>query len=82
MTYEIKPVEDKEFPIVPTRSSKYAIILARFISSQLERGKVNCADIKTNPKAIQTSLRKQAKKLGMELEIVVNEDKEVFIKKI
>jgi len=80
--YEVKGIDEKDFPIVTVRTSKYKVILNRFIESQLERGKVNASDIRTDAKVIQTALRKLAKKMGKDFEIVVNEDKEVFIRKL
>lgn len=82
MSYEVSPVEEKDFPVVTNRTSKYTIVLNRFINSQFERGKINCSDITAEPSAIQTALRKIAKKLSKDMDIVVNEKKEVFIKKL
>lgn len=82
MSYEVQPVEEKDFPIVTNRTSKYTVVINRFINSQLERGKINCSDITAESSAIQTALRKIAKKLSKDLDIVVNEQKEVFIRKL
>lgn len=82
MPHEVQPVEEKDFPIVTNRTSKYTVVINRFINSQLERGKINCSDVSATSQAIQTALRKIAKKLSKDLDIVVNEQKEVFIRKL
>lgn len=82
MSYEIEAIEEKDYPVVKTRTSKYTVIINRFLGSQLERGKINCADIPTDAKQIQTALRRIVKKMGKDIEIVVNDKKEVFMKKL
>jgi len=82
MVYEVIAIEEKDFPVVTVRTSKYKVILNRFLESQLERGRIDAKDIKTSHKTIQTALRKLAKKQNKDLEIVVDENKVVFIKKL
>ena len=86
MSYEVKAVEQKDFPISTIRSSKYTVIMNRFIDSQLERASIDVSDITkgigiSEDKKIQTALRKLADKKSLEVEIIV-QNKIVFIRKL
>jgi len=73
-------IEERDFPKV-FRTSMYDNILKRFRESQFERAKEKI-DVKTNYKTIQSALRRRAKKLNMSVDIVINPDKTIFIKKV
>jgi hypothetical protein len=80
MSFEFKDVSEKDFPIVAVRNSVYKNVINDFIETQLQRGTVDLSGIAKPVKVIQTSLRRNAK--GRNIEIVVNESKIAFFKKL
>lgn len=71
----------EDFPKV-TRTSAYKKILKDFLASQLQRAEADGSDLQGKPTTIRSALKRTAKKMNLDLDIVVDENKKISIRKV